>query len=32
LNGVIGFIIGAIIVALLTVVGKIRNKDESADH
>jgi len=32
LNGVIGFIIGAIIVALLTVVGKMRNKDESADH
>ena len=32
LNGVIGFIIGAIIVALLTVVGKIRDKDESADH
>ena len=32
LNGVIGFIIGAIIVALLTVVGKIRNKDESAAH
>ena len=32
LNGVIGFIIGAIIVALLTVVSKMRNKDESADH
>ncbi|WAI88786.1 Inner membrane protein YedI [Psychrobacter sp. SC65A.3] len=32
LNGVIGFIIGAIIVALLTVIGKIRNNDESAAH
>lgn len=32
LNGVIGFIIGAIIVALLTVVNKIRHKDKSAAH
>ena len=32
LNGVIGFIIGAIIVALFTVVDKVRNKDESAAH
>ncbi|AAZ18125.1 conserved hypothetical protein [Psychrobacter arcticus 273-4] len=32
LNGVIGFIIGAAIVAILTVVNKMRNKDESAAH
>ena len=32
LNGVIGFIIGAAIVALLTVINKIRNKDAPSAH
>ncbi|WP_423813415.1 DUF808 domain-containing protein [Psychrobacter sp. 219-2-C] len=32
LNGVIGFIIGAAIVALFTVINKIRHKDESTAH
>lgn len=32
LNGVIGFIIGAIVVALLTVIGKMRGGDKSAAH
>ena len=32
LNGVIGFIIGAAIVALLTVINKIRNKDATSAH
>ena len=30
LNGVIGFIIGAAIVTLLTVISKIRGKDDTA--
>ncbi len=32
LNGVIGFIIGAAIVALFTVINKIRHKDEPSTH
>lgn len=32
LNGVIGFIIGAAIVALFTIISKIRNKDASSAH
>ncbi|WP_296244118.1 MULTISPECIES: DUF808 domain-containing protein [unclassified Psychrobacter] len=32
LNGVIGFIIGAAIVALFTVINKIRHKDEPSAH
>nr|WP_317200737.1 DUF808 domain-containing protein [uncultured Psychrobacter sp.] len=32
LNGVIGFIIGAIIVAIFTIIGKIRGGDKSAAH
>lgn len=32
LNGVIGFIIGAVIVALFTVINKIRHKDEPSAH
>ena len=31
LNGVVGFVIGAIVVALFTIVGKMRG-DESAAH
>lgn len=30
LNGVIGFIIGAVVVAILTVIGKMRGKDDHA--
>ncbi|MGP4713732.1 MULTISPECIES: DUF808 domain-containing protein [unclassified Psychrobacter] len=32
LNGVIGFIIGAIIVAIFTIIGKMRGGDKSAAH
>ena len=30
LNGLVGFVIGAAVVAILTVVGKIRGKDDEA--
>lgn len=32
LNGLIGFVIGAILVAILTIVGKMRGGDKSAAH
>ncbi|WP_367104520.1 DUF808 domain-containing protein [uncultured Psychrobacter sp.] len=32
LNGVVGFVIGAITVAIFTIIGKMRGNDESAAH